>query len=56
MGSRKKGFRPHQLHRTLKVIHKTAWSMEHRRREAMREMRSPARLGLLSNPMQRVWP
>src|SRR5258708_17568924 len=35
--SRKKGISAHQLHRTLKVTYKTAWFMEHRLREAMRE-------------------
>jgi transposase-like protein len=35
--SSKKGFSAHQLHRTLKVTYKTAWFMEHRLREAMRE-------------------
>src|SRR5208282_3532490 len=33
----KKGFSPHQLHRTLGVTLKTAWFMGHRIREAMRE-------------------
>jgi transposase-like protein len=44
MGSSKKGFSAHQLHRTLKVTYKTAWFMEHRLREAMRDL-SPAQLG-----------
>jgi transposase-like protein len=35
--SSKKGFSAHQLHRTLKVTYKTAWFMEHRLREAMRD-------------------
>jgi transposase-like protein len=34
----KKGFSAHQLHRTLKVSHKTAWFMAHRVREAMRPL------------------
>jgi transposase-like protein len=37
LASSKKGFSAHQLHRTLKVTYKTAWFMEHRLREAMRE-------------------
>jgi transposase-like protein len=37
MASSKKGISAHQLHRTLKVTYKTAWFMEHRLREAMRE-------------------
>jgi transposase-like protein len=37
MASSKKGFSAHQLHRTLKVTYKTAWFMEHRLREAMRD-------------------
>jgi transposase-like protein len=44
MASSKKGFSAHQLHRTLKVSYKTAWFMEHRLREAMREL-SPTSLG-----------
>jgi transposase-like protein len=44
MGSSKKGFSAHQLHRTLKVTYKTAWFMEHRLREAMRDL-CPAPLG-----------
>lgn len=38
MASSKKGISAHQLHRTLKVTYKTAWFMEHRLREAMREL------------------
>jgi transposase-like protein len=37
MASSKKGISAHQLHRTLKITYKTAWFMEHRLREAMRE-------------------
>jgi transposase-like protein len=37
MASSKKGISAHQLHRTLGVTYKTAWFMEHRLREAMRE-------------------
>ncbi len=37
MASSKKGISAHQLHRTLKVAYKTAWFMEHRLREAMRD-------------------
>jgi transposase-like protein len=37
MASSKKGISAHQLHRTLKVTYKTAWFMEHRLREAMRQ-------------------
>ena len=44
MASSKKGFSAHQLHRTLKITYKTAWFMEHRLREAMRELH-PAELG-----------
>lgn len=44
MGSSKKGISAHQLHRTLKVTYKTAWFMEHRLREAMREL-NPTKLG-----------
>jgi hypothetical protein len=44
MASSKKGISAHQLHRTLKVTYKTAWFMEHRLREAMRELH-PAMLG-----------
>jgi transposase-like protein len=38
MASSKKGISAHQLHRTLKITYKTAWFMEHRLREAMREL------------------
>src|SRR6202167_1731861 len=38
VASSKKGISAHQLHRTLKVTYKTAWFMEHRLREAMREL------------------
>lgn len=41
MASSKKGISAHQLHRTLKVTYKTAWFMEHRLREAMRELNPP---------------
>ena len=44
MASSKKGISAHQLHRTLKVTYKTAWFMEHRLREAMREL-NPTKLG-----------
>jgi hypothetical protein len=44
MASSKKGISAHQLHRTLKVTYKTAWFMEHRLREAMRELH-PTMLG-----------
>lgn len=40
MASSKKGYSAHQLHRTLKVAYNTAWFMEHRIREAMREVGS----------------
>jgi transposase-like protein len=45
IGSSKKGFSAHQLHRTLKVTYKTAWFMEHRLREAMRELHPDKPLG-----------
>jgi len=45
IGSSKKGFSAHQLHRTLKVTYKTAWFMEHRLREAMRELHPDKQLG-----------
>ena len=38
MGSSKKGFSAHQLHRSIGVTYKTAWFMFHRLREAMREL------------------
>lgn len=44
MASSKKGYSAHQLHRTLGVAYNTAWFMEHRIREAMREV-SDAPLG-----------
>ena len=37
MASSKKGFSSHQLHRVLDVTYKTAWFMNHRIREAMRD-------------------
>lgn len=37
LASSKKGISAHQLHRTLKVTYKTAWFMEHRLREAMKD-------------------
>jgi len=37
LASSKKGISAHQLHRTLKITYKTAWFMERRLREAMRE-------------------
>jgi transposase-like protein len=45
MASSKKGISAHQLHRTLKTTYKTAWFMEHRLREAMRELNITAPLG-----------
>jgi transposase-like protein len=45
MASSKKGISAHQLHRTLKVTYKTAWFMEHRLREAMRELHLTEQLG-----------
>jgi hypothetical protein len=45
MASSKKGISAHQLHRTLKVTYKTAWFMEHRLREAMRELNPTEPLG-----------
>ena len=45
MASSKKGISAHQLHRTLKVQYKTAWFMEHRLREAMRELNPTEPLG-----------
>lgn len=44
MAASKKGVSAHQLHRMLKVAYNTAWFMEHRIRESMRET-SPAPLG-----------
>jgi transposase-like protein len=44
LASSKKEISAHQLHRTLKVTYKTAWFMEHRLREAMRELQ-PTPLG-----------
>lgn len=38
LGSSKKGFSAHQLHRSMGVTYKTAWFMSHRIREAMREL------------------
>jgi len=38
MGSSKKGFSAHQMHRTLGVTYKTAWFMAMRIREAMKDM------------------
>lgn len=37
MASSKKGMSAHQLHRTLDITYKSAWFMEHRIREAMRD-------------------
>jgi transposase-like protein len=45
LASSKKGISAHQLHRTLKVTYKTAWFMEHRLREAMRELHPIVPLG-----------
>jgi transposase-like protein len=45
MASSKKGISAHQLHRTLRVTYKTAWFMEHRLREAMRELHPDMPLG-----------
>jgi len=45
MASSKKGISAHQLHRTLKVTYKTAWFMEHRLRESMRELHPAEPLG-----------
>lgn len=45
LASSKKGISAHQLHRTLQVTYKTAWFMEHRLREAMRELHPASPLG-----------
>src|SRR6266542_3454241 len=45
MASSKKGISAHQLHRTIEVQYKTAWFMEHRLREAMRELNPTEPLG-----------
>src|SRR6266568_903761 len=45
LASSKKGISAHQLHRTLKVTYKTAWFIEHRLREAMRELHPAGPLG-----------
>jgi hypothetical protein len=37
MCASKKGISAHQIHRTLEVTYKTAWFMERRIREAMRD-------------------
>ena len=37
MASSKKGMSAHQMHRMLGVAYQTAWFMEHRIREAMRD-------------------
>lgn len=44
VASSKKGFSAHQLHRTLNITYRSAWFMEHRIREAMRDG-DPAPLG-----------
>lgn len=44
MAASKKGISAHQIHRMLGVTYKTAWFMEHRLREAMRE-KSPSKMG-----------
>lgn len=41
MSSSKKGYSAHQLHRTIKVAYNTAWFMEHRIREAMKDDGAP---------------
>lgn len=38
MAASKKGYSSHQMHRTLGVTYKTAWFMEHRLREAMKQI------------------
>jgi transposase-like protein len=45
LAASKKGFSAHELHRVLKVTYKTAWFMEHRLREAMRELHPHKPLG-----------
>lgn len=45
LASSKKGISAHQLHRTLQVTYKTAWFMEHRLREAMRELHPDMPMG-----------
>jgi transposase-like protein len=37
MASSKKGFSAHQMHRSMGITYKSAWFMEHRLREAMKE-------------------
>ena len=44
MASSKKGFSAHQMHRVLGVTYKTAWFMEQRLQEGMRDT-SPTQLG-----------
>lgn len=51
MASSKKGISAHQLHRTLGVTYKTAWFMEHRLREAMRE-HNPSMMGGFGSPVE----
>lgn len=41
MGSSKKGFSAHQLHRSMGVTYKTAWFIFHRLREAMADPSAP---------------
>lgn len=45
LSASKKGMSAHQLHRMLGVTYKTAWSMAHRIREAMREGTIPGGMG-----------
>ena len=45
MCASKKGMSAHQLHRMLGVTYKSAWSMAHRIREAMRELNPAGPLG-----------